>query len=108
MTTHFGHIYSNANLVLTRFFNSTPAVEFDLDGRQSGRRYLHVTFKQDQPIRFVEARIGFRPGPGEIVIERKCVNFSSAAQPPAHPDSPVLSEAGNKSAGLVTVDIPWL
>lgn len=79
MGTHLGQVSSDANLVLTRAFNSSPSVEFDLNGKQNGRSYVRFDFPKGQPARFVEATIGFRPGTDEILIAKKCVSFGASS-----------------------------
>lgn len=77
MATHFGRLSSDANLVLTRAFSSSPSVEFDLDGEQNYKSYLRFDFPEGQPVRLITATIGFRPAAGEIVPEKKCVSFGN-------------------------------
>ena len=63
--TPYGVISSNKNLVVTDDFAPQGTIEFDLDDR----RYLRFTFPPEEPVRRIEAHIGFRGGfTGEPLI----------------------------------------
>jgi hypothetical protein len=69
LDTPQGQVSSDVNLALTDDFPPTGAVEFDL----AGRRYLRFTLPAQGLARRVEARIGFRPRPGDP--PPTCVSF---------------------------------
>ncbi len=71
LDTPLGRVVSNKNLVLTEDFPPPNLVEFDLANRQ----FLAVVFPEAEPVRRIQARVGFRARPGDPPTKKNTVSF---------------------------------
>lgn len=71
LDTPLGRVVSDKNLLLTENFPPPGAVEFDLDNRG----FLAMVFPEAEPVRRVEARIGFRARQGDPPPTTSTVSF---------------------------------
>ncbi len=76
LDTPFGRVVSDRKLVLTEDFPPPDSVEFDLDTRQ----FLAVVFPEAEPVRRVDARIGFRSRVGDPPATKSTISFLGRAQ----------------------------
>lgn len=95
LDTPLGRVVSDKNLVLTEDFPPTDAVELDL----ADRSLLAVVFPETQPVRYIEARIGFRSRPGDPPPTKSTITFtglSTSAGPNPRTENGVVFEALDK------------
>ena len=96
LETPLGRVVSDKNLVLTEDFPPADAVEFDLADRSS----LAVVFPEAEPVRHIEARIGFRSRPGDPPPTKSTITFtgrSTSAGPNPRTENGVIFEARDKT-----------
>jgi len=76
LDTPLGRVFSDKNFVLTENFPPPPAaVEFDLDNRS----VLGMVFPDQQPVRRIDASIGFRSRPGDPPPTKTTISFRNRA-----------------------------
>ena len=96
LETPLGRVVSDKNLVLREDFPPADAVEFDLADRSS----LAVVFPEAEPVRHIEARIGFRSRPGDPPPTKSTITFtgrSTSAGPNPRTENGVIFEARDKT-----------
>ena len=96
LETPLGRVVSDKNLVLSEDFPPADAVEFDLADRSS----LAVVFPEAEPVRHIEARIGFRSRPGDPPPTKSTITFtgrSTSAGPNPRAENGVIFEARDKT-----------
>ena len=94
--TPLGRVVSDKNLVLTEDFPPPDSVEFDL----ADRSFLAVAFPEAEPVRRIEARIGFRSRPGDPPPTRNTISFigrSVGGGPNPRTENGVIFEARDKT-----------
>src|SRR5215207_8701521 len=70
--TPLGRVVSDKNLVLTEDFPPPDLVELDL----ANRSFLAVVVPQDEPVRRIQTRIGFRSRPGDPPPTKNTITFT--------------------------------
>lgn len=97
ITTPMGRVVSDKKLVLTEDFLPSDLVEFDL----SSPRFLGVVFPEAEPVRRIQAKVGFRQRPGDPPPTMSTITFRKH-NPGAGPNP--LDEKGVKFESLDKAD----
>ena len=96
LDTPLGRVVSDKNLALTEDFPPPDSVEFDL----ADRSFLAVVFPDAEPVRRIEARIGFRSRPGDPPPAKTTISFigrSTGAGPNPRTENGVIFESRDKT-----------